>query len=190
MGGRIRPVSCIVSAALIGLVTATGGCARVESGGALPAAAPPSGSTAPAATPATPPLAACADVEVTVGSATPVAGDQQTFKFELRLRNSAATDCLLSGFPGVSFAGADGRVLDVPRSAASYQQVRLSPGATGHSELVTKLGDNATGWHVSKMNVTPPNGTKAVPVTWPHGPFVLKGDQIAPGNQIGPVLPG
>ncbi|WP_434447145.1 DUF4232 domain-containing protein [Lentzea sp. E54] len=106
---------------------------------------------------------------------------------QLEFRNTGAAECTLFGYPGVSFGGEDGRTFDPPRSGAAHNAVRLAPGATAHSSLRVHTGDQATGWHVKTISVTPPNTTSTKQFVWKANALMQYGYTISGETVIGPV---
>jgi hypothetical protein len=101
------------------------------------------------ATPAAPPLAsgpgpcAAAGLRIGIGAANGAAG---SIYYPLEFTNVSGTACTLYGYPGVSFAAADGGAVvggpAVRNPTFSRELVTLAPGATAHASLQVAIAQN------------------------------------------------
>ncbi|WP_199444554.1 DUF4232 domain-containing protein [Umezawaea beigongshangensis] len=130
--------------------------------------------------------AACTNVKASLGSTTPSSGGSQ-MRVQLVFVNQGARACVLRGFPGVQLRSADGTTWDLRRSSEEVESVTLAPGGGTSAALTTSSADNATGWHVSTVLVTPPNTTSTTEFNWTHGPVHLQKDATRPATFVGPV---
>jgi hypothetical protein len=141
-----------------------------------------------ARTPADPSAKRCTKLKVTLGeSAMPVEGAADQFRVSVVFTNRGGVTCVLRGFPGARFDGADGTSWDLVRTNDAITSVTLGPDGQASSTLTFLASDNATGWHVRTLSVTPPNTTDTQQVAWPQGPVLKQDGATHPGSYLAPI---
>lgn len=133
--------------------------------------------------------ATCRTVNLSVTLSGPI-GSAGHFNYEIAFRNTGASACVITGFPGVSFLDASGRQIGAPagRNPISYAPVTVTPGAKAYAHLsVTDpsvLG-GCPATPVAKLRIFPPN-EKAQALIGGGGIAVCA--QRAPSSEIDPVM--
>jgi hypothetical protein len=84
--------------------------------------------------------------------------------YEIAFRNTGASTCTMSGYPGVSFLDGSGNQVGAPaaRNPMAHTQVSVAPGATVYSLLRVGNPDpyNCPVAMPQKIRVFPPNETE------------------------------
>ncbi|BBA95296.1 hypothetical protein RVR_100 [Actinacidiphila reveromycinica] len=150
-----------------GTPSATGGQSTHTPAG-RPSATPSSGaaSSAPDATPTTPPTSAdtapmCTAAQLSAGLGGSDAGAGNLYRY-LVITNKSATTCRVAGYPGLSLLDANGRQIGQPatRDARTYAAVVLQPGAAA-SDTIHTVNQQGTCLAASAQLRMYPPGSKA-----------------------------
>ena len=113
------------------------------------------------------------------------------WKLPITMTNQGSASCTVQGFPGVRLNGADGTSWDLVRTGDPITPVLLAPGEHATAELTYLTASDGSGWHVSTVSVTPPNGTNTQTIPWADSLDLVKQDGAThPGTYIGPAHAG
>jgi len=134
-------------------------------------------------------LTPCRTVNLDITLTGPI-GSAGHFNYDIAFRNTGASTCIMTGFPGVSFLDASSHQIGAPagRNPISSAPVTVAPGATAYAHLsVTDpsvLGGCAA-TPVATLRIFPPN-ERAQALVGADGIAVCA--QQTPSSTIDPVL--
>lgn len=108
------------------------------------------------------------------------------FRIQLAFRNPGAK-CVVRGFPGFRFDGEDGTSWDVVRTNEPKLDVVLEPGERAVANFTFLGSDEASGWHVKSVAITPPHTYDTETFPWQQGALLKQDAATHPGTYISPV---
>jgi len=109
------------------------------------------------------------------------------------VKNIGTRTCTLYGFPGVRLISKTGKTWDLARSSVTPSVFTLKPGDDTANVSFTVMpmsaGDAGSSFAPSQVEITPPDETTHVTLSWPFGGTLL--DQSAathPGTFVDPIV--
>ncbi|MFD2421824.1 DUF4232 domain-containing protein [Amycolatopsis pigmentata] len=108
------------------------------------------------------------------------------FRIAFAFRNPGPK-CVVRGFPGVRFDGEDGTSWNVDRTNEPTMDVVLEPGERAIANFTYMVADEATGWHVKSVSITPPNTYDTQTFPWEQGALNKQDGAAHPGTYVSPV---